>query len=168
MTATSFSVTAPLRGHQCSYRSRSTLRYSPRLRGRLVAERGSAKNAGPWIRDMALTTATWCLRPWSSSRTRRGSPLSKRHVKLIDVAHRNLESMSERDLAAFWSTLPPVLYKRHGPIDRELEKKKLQDIINIACNRMGRFQWCRDLAQTTSLGATKTIKQVTNDSRRDR
>jgi len=88
-------------------------------------------------------------------------------MKLIDVAHKNLESMSERDISAFWSTLPPVLYKRHGPIDRELEKK-LKDIINIACNRMGRFQWCRDLAQTTSLGATKTIKQVTNDSRRDR
>ena len=80
-------------------------------------------------------------------------------VELTNLAHKNLEAMSNRDLAAFWSILPRVLQIRHGQTDLELEKK-LKDIIDTTCRRMGGF-WCRDLAQT-ALGLAKTIKEVTN------
>ena len=44
-------------------------------------------------------------------------------VELTDLAHANLDSMSNRDTAAFWSALPRLLHQRGGRTDTELESK---------------------------------------------
>ena len=89
----------------------------------------------------------------------------KNVIQLADLAHKNLDSMSNGAVAAFWSTLPRVLHNQNGQVDPELENK-VEDIIDATCRRMGRFQ-CRDLAQT-ALGLAKTIKQVTNGNQQHR
>ena len=83
---------------------------------------------------------------------------------MASLAHCSLESMSNRDVAAFWSLLPRMLHKR-GVKDPDLEGK-LTCVIDTTCRRMGNFQY-RDLAQI-SLGIAKTISQVSGDQRRYR
>ncbi|EJK61605.1 hypothetical protein THAOC_17875 [Thalassiosira oceanica] len=77
-------------------------------------------------------------------------------AELADLARCHLDSMSNRDIAAFWSILPRLLRNR-GAQDPNLEEK-LRCIIGATCRRMHSFQY-RDLAQT-SLGFAKTISQV--------
>ncbi|EJK58308.1 hypothetical protein THAOC_21582, partial [Thalassiosira oceanica] len=43
-------------------------------------------------------------------------------AELADLAHRSLDSMSNRDIAAFWSLLPRLLHK-HGVKDPNLKEK---------------------------------------------
>ncbi|EJK75706.1 hypothetical protein THAOC_02564 [Thalassiosira oceanica] len=77
-------------------------------------------------------------------------------LELADLARCNLDKMSNRDIAAFWSILPRLARNR-GDQDPNLEEN-MRCVIGITCNRMHSFQ-CRDLAQT-SLGIAKTISQV--------
>ncbi|EJK77204.1 hypothetical protein THAOC_00981, partial [Thalassiosira oceanica] len=74
-------------------------------------------------------------------------------VELVDLAYCNLDSMFNRDIAAFWSALPRLLQKR-GAKDPDLEEK-LMSVLDTTCDRMHSFQY-RDLAQT-SLGIAKTV-----------
>ncbi|EJK57903.1 hypothetical protein THAOC_22012 [Thalassiosira oceanica] len=76
--------------------------------------------------------------------------------EMANLARSNLDSMSNRDIAAFWSILPRLLRNR-GAQDPNLEEK-LRCVIGATCSRMHSFQY-RDLAQT-SLGIAKTISQV--------
>ena len=82
-------------------------------------------------------------------------------TELADLAHANLNSLSNRDIAAFWSLLPRLLHKgsRHDP---NLEEK-LKVVAHNTRNRISSFQG-RDLAQT-SLGMAKTVSQVSRGSR---
>ncbi|EJK78006.1 hypothetical protein THAOC_00119 [Thalassiosira oceanica] len=77
-------------------------------------------------------------------------------VELVNLARCNLDSMNNRAIAAFWSTLPRLLHKR-GAQDPNLEEN-LRCFIGITCTRIHSFQ-CRDLAQA-SLGIAKTISQI--------
>ncbi|EJK73730.1 hypothetical protein THAOC_04631, partial [Thalassiosira oceanica] len=77
-------------------------------------------------------------------------------AELAGLACHSLDSMSNRDIAAFWSILPRLFHKR-GARDPNLEEK-LRCVIGTTCSRMQSFQY-RDLAQT-SLGIAKTISQV--------
>ncbi|EJK73140.1 hypothetical protein THAOC_05252, partial [Thalassiosira oceanica] len=77
-------------------------------------------------------------------------------AELADLARCHLDSMSNRDIAAFWSLLPRLARNR-GAQDPNLEEN-LRCVIGTTCNRMHSFQY-RDLAQT-SLGIAKTISQV--------
>ena len=85
-------------------------------------------------------------------------------VELASLAHCSLDSMSNRDIAAFLSALPRLLHK-HGAQDPRL-KEKLRSVIDTAQTRMDSFQY-RDLAQT-SLGIAKTVNQVSRGNRRYR
>ncbi|EJK66728.1 hypothetical protein THAOC_12320 [Thalassiosira oceanica] len=84
--------------------------------------------------------------------------------ELADLAHCSLDSMSNRDIAAFWSLLPRLARNR-GAQDPNLEEK-LRCVIGTTCTRMHSFQ-CRDLAQT-SLGIAKTISQVSRGNQQYR
>ncbi|EJK75666.1 hypothetical protein THAOC_02605, partial [Thalassiosira oceanica] len=77
--------------------------------------------------------------------------------ELADLARFSLDSMSHRDIAAFWSLLPRLLHQRSSVPDPTLEEN-LRCVISTTCNRMRSFR-CRDLTQT-SLGIAKTISQV--------
>ena len=85
-------------------------------------------------------------------------------VDLVSLANCSLDSMSNRDIAAFWSALPRLLHKR-GARDPNLEEK-LRSIIDATRNRISGFQ-SRDLAQS-SLGIAKTVGQVGWNNRRYR
>ena len=85
-------------------------------------------------------------------------------VELASLTHCNLDSMSNRDVAAFWSALPRLLHKR-GAQDPNLEEK-LTCVIDTTYKRLGGFQY-RNLAQT-SLGIAKTVNQVSEGNRRYR
>ena len=86
-------------------------------------------------------------------------------MELTDLAHANLNSMSNRDAAAFWSALPRLLHQRGGRTDPELESK-LRSLTATTCERIESFQYCY-LAQT-SLGVAKTITKVKRGNRRHR
>ncbi|EJK43767.1 hypothetical protein THAOC_37756, partial [Thalassiosira oceanica] len=85
-------------------------------------------------------------------------------VELVNLASSNLDSMSDRAIAAFWSALPRLLHKG-GAQDPNLEEK-LRRVIGITCTRMQNFQY-RDLAQA-SLGIAKTISQVSRGNQQYR
>ncbi|EJK77145.1 hypothetical protein THAOC_01042 [Thalassiosira oceanica] len=85
-------------------------------------------------------------------------------VELAGLARRSLDSMSNRDIAAFWSLLPR-LARNCGDRDPNLEEK-LGCVIGTTCNRMHSFQ-SRDLAQA-SLGIAKTISQVSRGNQQYR
>ncbi|EJK70550.1 hypothetical protein THAOC_08078, partial [Thalassiosira oceanica] len=83
-------------------------------------------------------------------------------VQLVDLAHRNLEAMTDRDIADFWSCLPRLLHKR-GKQDPNLEEK-LGEILGCSLDQIKGFS-SRGLAQT-SLGLAKTIGSLTKENRR--
>ena len=71
-------------------------------------------------------------------------------TELTNLAHCNLDSISDREIAYFWTLLPRLLhnYKR-GAQDPNMEEK-LRSVIDTTHKKMGSFQY-DDLAQT-SLG----------------
>ena len=87
-------------------------------------------------------------------------------MQLVDLACLNLDFMSSRAVAAFWSALPRLLHKRVAQDPNPNLKEKLRSVIDTTCNRIHGFQH-RDLAQT-SLGIAKTVSQVNRGNRRYR
>ena len=85
-------------------------------------------------------------------------------TELVDLAHCSLDSMSNRDIAAFWSLLPRLLHKRSGQDPKV--KEKFMSVIDTTCRRTDIFQY-RDLTQI-SLGIAKTVSQVSRGNRRYR
>ncbi|EJK53812.1 hypothetical protein THAOC_26672 [Thalassiosira oceanica] len=82
--------------------------------------------------------------------------------ELVDLAHRSLGSMSNRDMAAFWSLLPRLVHRR-GDRDPNLDEK-LSEVLGCSLDEIRGFS-SRDLAQT-SLGLAKTIGSLKKGNRR--